>query len=169
MRLYLVTVLGATLAMGSAFAQQPSGTAIAQGSLTVKDAMAQLKADEAGLQRALKRLKVDEAKLKSDTASGRMSAESKDAMKVYTDENFDKGEKKDIAADKSGSLQMKFDKAALQRAMKRLDTDEATLKSDTASGRMSAESKDAMKVYTDGKAAKGEKKDIAADKAKAVR
>ena len=31
----------------------------------------------------------------------RMLAESKDAMKVYTDEQADKGEKKDIAADKA--------------------------------------------------------------------
>ena len=31
----------------------------------------------------------------------RMSVESKDAMKVYTDEQADKGEKKDIAADKA--------------------------------------------------------------------
>jgi hypothetical protein len=30
-----------------------------------------------------------------------MSAESKDAMKLYTDEQADKGEKKDIAADKA--------------------------------------------------------------------
>jgi hypothetical protein len=32
-----------------------------------------------------------------------MSAESKDAMKVYTDEQADKGEKKDIAADKGAA------------------------------------------------------------------
>ena len=31
----------------------------------------------------------------------RMLAESKDAMKLYTDEQGDKGEKKDIAADKA--------------------------------------------------------------------
>jgi len=31
----------------------------------------------------------------------RMSAESKDAMMVYTDEQADKGEKKDVAADKA--------------------------------------------------------------------
>jgi hypothetical protein len=30
-----------------------------------------------------------------------MSAESKDAMGLYTDEQADKGEKKDIAADKA--------------------------------------------------------------------
>ena len=34
---------------------------------------------------------------------------------------------------------------------------------------MSAESKDAMKVYTDGQAVKGENKDIAADKAKVAK
>ena len=53
-------------------------------------------------------------------------------MKVYTDRQFVKGEKTDIAADKTGSLQMKADKTALQRALKRLEGDEATLKSDTA-------------------------------------
>lgn len=144
-------------------------SAAAQPSLALKEASAQLQTDKSALQRALKRLEIDEAALKSDTASGRMSATSKDAMKVYTDEQFDKGEKKDIAADKTGSLQMKADKTALQRSLKRLEHDEATLKSDTASGRMSAESKDAMKVYTDGQAVKGENKDIAADKAKVAK
>ena len=146
-----------------------SQAALALPSLTLMEASAQLKSDKAGLQRALKRLEADEAKLKSDKASGRMSAESKDAMKIYTDEQFDKGEKKDIAADKSGSQQMKSDKAALQHAQKRLEADESKLKSDTASGKMSVESKDSMKAYTDGQAVKGEKKDIAADKAKGAK
>jgi hypothetical protein len=177
MRLHLVAALFATLAFaGSALAQQPSGTgsagqpvAAAQPSLALEEAAAQLNSDKTALQRALKRLEIDEAKLKSDMASGRMSAESKDAMKVYTGGQFVKGEKTDIAADKTGSLQMKADKTASQRALKRLEGDEATLKSDTASGRMSAESKDAMKVYTDGQFVKGEKTDIAADKAKVAR
>jgi hypothetical protein len=146
-----------------------SVTAIAKSSPAANEAAAQLQSDKAALQRALKRLEADEATLKSDTASVKMSAESKDAMKVYTDAQAIKGEKKDIAADKLGSLQMKGDKAALQRALSRLEADEATLKSDTASGRMSAESKDAMKAYIDEQAVKGEKKDIAADKTKVTR
>ena len=148
---------------------QKSLAAIAQPSPAVKEVAAQMKSDKAGLQHILKRLEADEATLKSDTASGRMSAESKDAMKVYTQERADKGEKKDIAADKSGSLQLKSDKATLQHALKRLGADEATLKSDTASGRMSAESKDAMKVYTQELAEKGENKDIAIDKEKVAK
>jgi len=176
MRLHLVSVLAATLAFASsALAQQPSridsagqAVATAQPSL-LEEAAAQLKSDKAALERAHRRLEIDEAKLKSDIASGRMSAESKDAMKVYTEEQFVKGDKTDIATDKTGSLQMKADKTALQRALKRLEGDEATLKSDTASGRMSAESKDAMKVYTDERFVKGEKTDTAADKAKVAR
>jgi hypothetical protein len=71
-----------------------------------------------------------------------------------------------MAADKTGSLQMKADKTALQRALRRLEGDEATLKSDTASGRMSAESKDAMQGYTHAQAVKSEGTNIAADKGK---
>ena len=47
-----------------------------------------------------------------------MAAESKDAERVYKDQQAIKGEKKDIAADKPGSLQMKSDKAALQKRRK---------------------------------------------------
>jgi hypothetical protein len=61
---------------------------------------------------------------------------------------------------------MKADKTALQRALRRLEGDEATLKSDTASGRMSAESKDGMQGYSDAQAVKSEGTDIAADKGK---
>ena len=178
MRFFLVSALGATIAFaGSVLAQQPSGignagqpvAAAAQPSLAFEEAAAQLKSDKAALERAQKRLEIDEAKLTADMASGRMSAESKDAMKVYTDEHFDKGEKTDLAADKTGSLQMKADKTSLQRALKRLEGDQAKLTSDLASGRMSAESKDAMKVYADEHFDKGEKTDIATDKAKVAR
>jgi hypothetical protein len=141
-------------------------TAVAQPAPAVREDAAQLTSDKASLERQIKRLEADEANLKSDTASGRMSAESKDALKVYTDKHAVKGEKKDMIADKSGSLQMQEDKAALQRALKRLNSEEASLKTDTASGRMSAESKDAEKVYKDRQAGQGEKKDIAADKSK---
>jgi hypothetical protein len=141
-------------------------TAIAQPSQTVKDDEAQLKADKAALQRQIKRLEDDEARLKENTKEGRMSAESKDAYEVYKAKRAVKGEKKDIAADKAVSLQMKADKAALQRQIKRLDVAEARLKENTKEGRMSAESKDAFKVYEDKQSVKGEKKDITADKAK---
>ena len=68
-------------------------------------------------------------------------------------------------ADKAGSLQMTSDRAALQRQINRLDVAEARLKSDTASGRMAAESKDAEKVYTELQNIKSADKQIAVDKA----
>jgi hypothetical protein len=139
--------------------------AMAQPSLAVKEDQAQLKADKAALQRQIKRLEADEARLKSDTAEGRMSAESKDAYEVYKAKQAVKGEKQDIAADNAVSLQMKADKAALQRQIKRLEAAEARLKENTKEGRMSAESKDSEKVYEDKQNVKGLKKDIAADKA----
>ena len=139
--------------------------AVAQPSLAVKEDQAQLKADKAALQRQIKRLEADEARLKSDAAEGRMSAESKDAYEVYKAKQAVKGEKKDISADKSASLQMKADKAALQRQIKRLEVAEARLKENTKEGRTSAESKDSSKVYEDKQNVEGLKKDIAADKA----
>jgi hypothetical protein len=139
-------------------------TAIAQPSPAVKDDEAQLKSDKAALQRQIKRLEAAEARLKENTKEGRMSAESKDADKVYKDKQAVKGEKKDIAADKTVSW-MESDKAALQRQIKRLEADQLRLKEDTKEGRMSAESEDAYKVYKAKQAVKGEKKDIAADKA----
>lgn len=138
-------------------------TATARPSLAVKEDAAQLKSDKAALERQIKRLDADEARLKSDTASGRMSAESKDAYEVYQDRQAVKGEKKDIAVDKVASLQMKSDKAALHRQIKRLEAAEARLKADKAEGKMAAESKDSERVYKDQQAIKGEKKDIAAD------
>jgi hypothetical protein len=148
---------------GSTAQSAPGGV---QPSLATEEDAAQLKADKASLERQMKRLNADQATLKSDTASGRMSAESKDAYKVYNDRNDVLGENKDIAADKTGWLQMKEDTAALQRAIKRLDADEAALTSHAASGMMSAESKDADKVYNDRKAGDGEKNAITKDKAK---
>jgi hypothetical protein len=134
--------------------------------VAVKEDAAQLKADKAVLQRQLKRLESDEATLKSDMASGKMTAESKDAYAVYTGKHAIRGEERDIAADKKASLQMKADKAALHRQIKRLEVAEARLKADTKEGKMAAESKDAEKVYKDQQAMKGEKKDIADDTTK---
>ena len=140
-------------------------TAIAQSSMAMREDAAQLTSDKAALHRQMKRLEADESRLKSDTASGKMSAESKDAYEVYTAKQAVAGEHKAVAADKEASLQMKADKAALQRQIHRLEVAEARLKSDTASGKMAAESKDAEKVYKDHQAIKGEKGDVAADAA----
>ena len=95
--------------------------------MAVKEDAAQLKADKAALQRQLKRLDADEARLKVETSSGKMSAESTDALEVYRAQEAVKGEKAAIAADKDGSLQMKMDRAALHRQIKRLDVAEARL------------------------------------------
>jgi hypothetical protein len=138
-------------------------TAIAQSSMQTKDDATQLTADKAALHRQMKRLDADEARLKADTASGKMSAESNDAYEVYKAEQAIKGEKKDIAADQAASLQMKSDKAALQRQLKRLELAEMRLKADTKEGKMAAESKDAEKVYKDQQAVKADKKQIVAD------
>ncbi len=139
-------------------------TATAQSTMAAKESAAQLKSDKAALHRQLKRLETDEARLKSDTAAGRMSAESKDAYEVYKAGEAVKGEKAAIADDKAASVQMSADKAALQRQLKRLELAEARLKADKSEGKMAAESKDSEKVYKDKQAIKGEKKDIAADK-----
>ena len=143
-----------------------SGTAIAQTHPSDREHAAQLKSDKAALQRQIKRLEADEARLKSDTASGKMSAESKDAYEVYMAKEAIKGEKKVITDDKAASLQMQADKEALQRQLKRLEAAEMRLKADTKEGKMAAESKDSEKVYKDKQAIKGEKKDIAADRSK---
>ena len=141
-------------------------TALAQSSPAVEEDAGQLTSDKAALQRQLKRVETDEARLEYDRNSGRMSAESKDAYEVYRDRQATKGEKKDIAADKTASLQMKADKAALHRQIRRLEVAEARLKSDAASGKTAAESKDAERTYKDGQAIKGEKSAIVADKTK---
>ncbi len=160
--IYKVFLPVVAVALAFAFA---AATASAQPSAAVKDDQMQLKADKAALQRQIKRLEADEARLKADKAEGKMSAMSMDAYKVYMGKKAIKGEKKDIINDKAFSLQMKADKAALQRQIKRLDALEARQKADKAEGKMVAESKDAEKVYKDKQAVKGEKKDIATDKA----
>ena len=123
-----------------------------------------MKADQDALQRQRTRLQADQARLKADTASGRMSAESKDAYAVYNAKLATAGEAKDIAADKAGSLQMKADEAALQRQIKRLDVAIARNKADYQEGKMAAESRDGEKVYQDQIASQGEAKAVATDK-----
>jgi len=152
-------IVAAAFAFGAA-------TANARPSMTVKDDAMQLKADKDALHRQIERLEADQARLKADTASGRMSAESKDAFEVYQAKEAVKGEKKDISADKAASLQMKADKAALHRQIRRLEVAEARLKADAREGKMAAESRDGEQVYQDRQALKAEKAIIAADKSK---
>ena len=140
------------------------GHAIAQISSAAKEDVAQLQSDKAALQRQINRLEADEAILKSDNASGRMSAESKDAYQAYTGKQAIEGTKKVIAIDKAGSMQMKSDKAALRRQIKRLDIAEERLKSDTGAGKMASMSKDSEKVFKDKQAVEGEKKAVATDR-----
>jgi hypothetical protein len=149
---------------GVAYAQAPTAPAVItidQASIAAKEA--QLASDKAALQRALKRLEADEAKLNADNASGEMAAESKDSMQLYRDQQAIKGLMKDVAADKLGSLQLRLDKAALWRALGRLEADEEKLKLDKASGKMAAESKDSIQVYRDQQVIKGDTNAIAAD------
>lgn len=138
--------------------------ATAQPSIDAKEDAMQLKSDKASLQRQVKRLDADEARLKADTAAGRMSAESKDAFAIYQSRKAVTGEKSQIGIDQEGSLQMKSDKDALQRQIKRLELAEARLKADTGEGKMAAESRDGEKVLKDKESVTAEKKAIATDK-----
>jgi hypothetical protein len=146
--------------VSSAIAQTPKAVKVKK-----EQEQLQLKADKAALHRQIKRLEADEARWKADQAEGRMSAMSKDAYEVYMGKKATMGEAKDIVNDKAFSLQMNVDKSALQRQIKQLETAEARLKTDKAEGRMAAESKDSERVYRDKQDIKGEKKDIATDKA----
>lgn len=141
-------------------------TAAAQPAAAVKQDALQLKADQEALQDELRQLKADEAKLESDAASGRMSATSSDSYEVYLDRRAIAGEKKDIARDRPGSLQMKTDREALDRQVAQLRLDEKHLKSDAAEGRLAATSPDAQRVYDDRRAIKAERIQIAADRAR---
>ena len=158
--IYKACIAAAAAAFASA-----AVAAVAQSSMAGREDVAQLKADKAALHRQIKRLEADESRLKSDTASGRMTAESKDAYAVYQGRQAVKGEEKDIAADQAASLQMKSDKAALHRQIKGLEVAEARLKADKAEGKMAAESEDSERVYKDRLAVKSEMRDIAGDKA----
>lgn len=141
-------------------------TAAAQPAAAVKQDALQLKADQEALQDELRQLKADEAKLESDAASGRMSATSSDSYEVYLDRRAIAGEKKDIARDRPGSLQMKTDREALDRQVAQLRLDEKHLKSDAAEGRLAATSPDAQRVDDDRRAVKAERIQIAADRAR---
>ena len=100
--------------------------------------------------------------MKADTASGKMSAQSKDSFAIYQLEQGIKGTREAIADNKSASLQMKSDKAGLQRQLKRLEIAEARLKADKSSGKMAAESKDSIAVDDSRKAVTGGMNAVAA-------
>lgn len=151
------------LAVAAAFALG-TGPAFAQGAAAKED-QAQIKADQHALSQEKAQEEAAQSKLKADSKSGRMSAQSPDAEKVYKDQQDTKGLKKDLAADKSGSPQMKTDKTQLSSEKTQLQADQKTFQKDSKSGRMSAESPDAEKVYKDKQYIQGEKKDIASDKA----
>lgn len=128
-------------------------------------AAAQMKADRAGMQRQLRRLDIAEARMKADKASGKMAAESKASTAASKDMQAVKGSMKAVAEGTPGSLQMKADVEALQRALARLAADQKTLKEDRTAGRMSAESKDSYQIYLAKQAIKGGKENLEDDEA----
>jgi hypothetical protein len=68
------------------------------------------------------------------------------------------------AAANEDQAQRKADTSALSREKAQLKLDEKTLRSDTRSGRMAAESPDEEKIYRDRQAVSGARKDVAGDK-----
>jgi uncharacterized membrane protein YkoI len=160
----LAGALAGTVALAPlAFA---AGATPAQLSAAVKEDRAQLKADDSALARDEARLRADQDKLRADTRSGRMSAMSDDAEKIYKDRQYVEGQEKDIARDNPGSLQMKSDREALRSEERRLAFDQTTQRSDARAGRMSAMSDDGERVYRDRQAVKAEERQILADRAK---
>jgi hypothetical protein len=143
-----------------------AGNAVAQSTGAVKEDQAQTKADDSALARERAQRQVDEKTLRADTRSGRMAAESPDEENVYKDRQAIRGEDKDIAGDKPGSLQRKSDTAALRREDENANADAQKWAADTDSGRMAAESTDAEKVYRDQQAIRGQENAITADRAK---
>jgi hypothetical protein len=135
-------------------------------STAVKEDQAQTKADASALARERAQLQVDEKTLRADTRSGRMAAESPDEENIYKDRQAIRGEKTDVAGDKPGSLQRKSDRTALQREDESSNADAQKWAADTTSGRMSAESTDAEKVYRDQQAIRGQENAITADRGK---
>jgi hypothetical protein len=156
------TLAGSMILASLGFA---AGNAFAQSTAAVKEDQAQSKADGSALARDRARLRSDETTLGTDIRSGRMAAESRDEEKVYKDRQAIRGEKKDLAGDKPGSLQRKSDATALRRENENLKADANTWAADARSGRMAAESADAEKVYRDQQGIKGQETAITADRA----
>ena len=124
---------------GAAYATAPAAPA-APSPVSIKEAKAQLQADEAALSAEERQLKADEAKLRADRAAGRLAGMSPDALKVYKDQQAINEETKVIALDAPRSLQWKADKAALRIEEKLLAADKATLRADKIDGKMAAQS-----------------------------
>lgn len=127
---------------------------------------AQLTADQAALAREKVQSTTDQAALRRDRAEGRMSAESLDALRVYHDQEDIRGMKKDLAADRGGSLQAVVDRRDLKDERQAQMADETTLRQDAAHGRMAATSPDAERVYRDQRAVRGQEQAIAADQSR---
>lgn len=140
----------------------------AQTSAAVQD-KAQLKADQTALTQDKAAAAKDEAALKMDKSDGRMAGQSRDSMRVFTDKQDIKGLKKDLASEHKPSLQRKADRSNLRHEKAKLAHDQAAMKSDSKRGLMAATSPAGEKVFRDKQAIKGEKKDIAADKAELAR
>jgi hypothetical protein len=156
--------LAGSMAIASlAFATSPMH---ARPAAAIKEDEAQLKADEAALAWEKARLQSDRKTQQTDMRAGRLSAMSNDALLVYQDKQAIKGEQKDIASDKPGSLQMKMDQAALQREENQLSTDDKTFAADTHSGKMAATSADEENIYQDRQAIKAQTHAIASDRVK---
>ena len=134
--------------------------------ITIQEDAAQLQTDRAALARENRQLQADEANWKSDRLSGRMAAESKDAYIVEMARTSIQGERKDLATDSPGSLQMHADQDALRREMKQLQVAETTLQNDAQAGRMAAQSADSERAYRDEQAVTAERKQIDSDLAR---
>lgn len=150
------------IAVACALGALPAGAT----SLQHKHDVAQLKADQAALQRQIKRLQADQRQLQSDRAHGKMAAVSKDEYSVIKASRAIAGTARMLPTDLSNPQQLQADEAALKRQVKRLDAALKTLQDDTEGGKMAAMSKDAEKVYKDRQAYAAEKAMIASDKAK---
>jgi uncharacterized membrane protein YkoI len=143
-----------------------AGATPAQSSAAIKEDQVQLKANERALTIEEALLRGDRDTLKADLQSGRMSAMSEDSEQLYKDQQYIKGEQKDIARDKPGSPQMKSDQQALRREETQLASDQMTQRADARAGRMSAVSDDGERVYRDQQAIKAQEKQILAYRAK---
>jgi hypothetical protein len=147
---------------GAAFAQ----TAASKNAAAVTQDKAQLKSDQSALERDKAQLKADVKAEAANDKAGKPSAQSRDDRAVSRSERNVQATKDVIAKDKPGSLQMASDKKALKREQTKLDAREKAAKSNEASGRMSSQSKDEMKVNASAEAVAGGKANVAAGQAK---
>ena len=159
----IVGALASTIAVNSIAFVNASH---ARSAAVIREDGAQIKADEASLAWERARLQSDLNAQAQDMRSGRLSATSHDAERVYDDWQAINGETRVIAAEKPDSLQLNSDQAALQRDKLQLAADSKTLKADTRAGRMAAMSPDDENVYQDEQAIEAQQHVIALDRAK---